>query len=252
LEQSVDLQLSDRSYIVTGGVGGLGRASAQALVDDGARVIISGRDQARAQAAADQLGHGTVGIGADNVSPDTPERLVEAALTAFGRLDGMLISVGGPPAGTFDVPSEAQWQTAFETIMLGTVRLLRVVAQELGPGGAMGVVLSSSVRSPLTNLTLSNALRPGLAMLVKQLADELGPRGVRVLAFVPGRILTERTRALDSGDPQARQRSEQAVPLRRLGDPEEFGRVAAFMLSPAASYVTGSVITVDGGAIRAL
>jgi 3-oxoacyl-[acyl-carrier protein] reductase len=113
-------------------------------------------------------------------------------------------------------------------------------------------VLSSSVRSPIPNLTRSNAFRPGLAMLVKQLADELGPTGVRAMALVPGRILTERTAALDAGDPDARRRSEATIPLRRLGEPAEFGRVAAFVLSPAASYLTGSVVAVDGGVIRAL
>jgi 3-oxoacyl-[acyl-carrier protein] reductase len=122
----------------------------------------------------------------------------------------------------------------------------------LEPGAAIALVLSSSVRSPLPNLTISNGFRPGLAMLVKQLADELGPGGVRAMALVPGRILTERTAQLDAGDPDARRRSEAAIPLRRLGTPTEFGRVAAFVLSPAASYVTGSVVTGDGGMIRTL
>jgi 3-oxoacyl-[acyl-carrier protein] reductase len=248
----MDLQLADRGFIVTGGADGLGRATAEVLAAEGAGVVISSRREAAAQQAAADIGHGAVGVAADNAQSDTPARLIEAATSAFGRLDGMLVSVGGPPSGEFGSVSDEQWHTAFETIMLGTVRLLREVAAHLEPGAAMGVVLSSSVRSPLPNLTLSNALRPGLAMLVKQLADELGPRGVRVVALAPGRILTRRTIELDAGDAAASAKRAETVPLRRLGEPAEFGRVAAFMLSPAASYVTGSVITVDGGAIRAL
>ena len=116
-------------------------------------------------------------------------------------------------------------------------------------------MLSTSVKAPIPGLAASNGLRPGLAMLVKQLADELGPNGTRVVGLLPGRVATERVQHLDSlaDDPEAaRTRAEAAIPLRRSGRPEEFGRVAAFVLSPAASYLTGSMVAVDGGALRSL
>ncbi len=122
----------------------------------------------------------------------------------------------------------------------------------LQPGGSIGFVLSSSVKSPLSQLAVSNGLRPGLAMAAKTLADELGPVGIRVLGLLPGRISTARTKELDARSPGRRQAAERAIPLRRYGDPAEFGRVAAFLLSPAASYLTGVVVPVDGGALRCL
>jgi 3-oxoacyl-[acyl-carrier protein] reductase len=142
--------------------------------------------------------------------------------------------------------SDEQWVHAFETVFLGAVRLARSVGGAVGEGGAIALVLSSSVRSPLSHLAISNGLRPGLAMYAKTLADELGPRGVRVLSLLPGRIDTPRLRGL-GGEPQT-----DDIPLRRLGTPEEFGRVAAFALSPAASYLTGVVLPVDGGMLRTL
>ena len=123
------------------------------------------------------------------------------------------------------------------------MRVARHVAGELGEGGSIAFVLSTSVRAPLPNLAISNGLRPGLAMVAKSLADELAPRGVRVNGLLPGAIRTERLAELGSPPPQ---------PVGRYGEPEEFGRVAAFLLSPAASYVSGSMIPVDGGTLRAL
>lgn len=253
----MDLGLDGRTYLVTGGTGGLGLATAQALVADGARVVVSGRDEARAAATADRLGGPTraVGVAADNGDPATPDRLVAAARDAFGRLDGALVSVGGPPGGTVASTTDEQWAAAFQTVFLGTVRLLRALAEALPDGGAVALVLSSSVRSPIAGLTTSNGLRPGLAMVAKTLADEVGPRGIRVVGLLPGRLATDRLVELDSstGDAAAaRARHEQAIPLRRYGNPEEFGRVAAFVLSPAASYLTGCMIPVDGGALRTL
>lgn len=248
----MDLGLKNRVYVITGATRGLGFAAAEQLVADGAKVVVSGRtDEAATQAAA-QLGAGSaVGIGADNASPETAARLIETAKSRFGRFDGVLISVGGPPAG---VPAheltEEQWQSAFETVFLGAVRLARTAVGELGEGGVIAFVLSGSVHEPIPGLTLSNGLRPGLAGFAKSLANETGPRGIRVLGLLPGRIATERLRYLDSlsGDADAaRQRNEAVIPLRRYGTPEEFGRTAAFVLSPAASYLTGVMLPVDGG-----
>jgi 3-oxoacyl-[acyl-carrier protein] reductase len=244
----MDLGLSDRVYLVIGGTSGLGLATAQALVDEGAQVVVSSRRRGSVEDAVRLLGGAddAAGVVADNADPATPQLLIRTAMERFGRLDGALVSVGGPPSGTAMGASDEQWQHAFETVFLGAVRLARAVGGVLGDGGAIALVLSSSVRSPLSHLAISNGLRPGLAMYAKTLADELGPRGVRVLSLLPGRIDTPRLRGL--GGPW----SVDDLPLRRIGQPEEFGRVAAFLLSPAASYLTGLVVPVDGGMLRTL
>ena len=251
----MDLGLAGRVYVVSGGSRGLGRATAEALVAEGARVVIGARDQAKVERAAQELGGAAhaVGITADLGTAAAAQRLVEAAHQAYGGLDGALISVGGPPPGTALDTDEDAWRAGFESVFLGALRLTRHVAGALGDGGSIAYVLSSSVRSPIAGLAISNGLRPGLAGLAKTFADELGPRGIRVNGLLPGRVATDRTVELDraSGDEEAaRRRSHAAIPLGRYGDPAEFGRVAAFVLSPAASYLTGAMIPVDGGALR--
>ncbi|MFI9624044.1 SDR family oxidoreductase [Streptomyces sp. NPDC052042] len=246
----MDLGLKDRVYLVTGASRGLGNAAARALAEDGARVVITGRDERRVEAAAAELGPGAVGLTADNADPAAAQRLMDAARERFGRLDGVLISVGGPPPGFVADNTDEQWQSAFESVFLGAVRLARAAAASLGEGGVIGFVLSGSVHEPIAGLTISNGLRPGLAGFAKSLADELGPRGIRVVGVLPGRIDTDRVRELDalSGDAEAaRAAGSVLIPLRRYGTPEEFGRTAAFLLSPAASYLTGVMLPVDGG-----
>jgi 3-oxoacyl-[acyl-carrier protein] reductase len=151
--------------------------------------------------------------------------------------------------------SDEQWTRSFETVFLGAVRVARAVAGAVEGSGSIAFVLSTSVRAPLPDLALSNGLRPGLAMVAKTLADELGPRGIRVNGLLPGRVETERVRELDdaTGDGEAaRTRSIERIPLRRYGEPGEFGRVAAFLLSPASSFVSGVMVPVDGGMLRTL
>ncbi|MEU1126643.1 SDR family oxidoreductase [Streptomyces sp. NPDC005899] len=247
----MDLGLKDRVYIVTGATRGLGNATARALAADGAKVLVSGRDEKGVSAAAEELGPGAAGVVADNADPAAARRLVDAAKQRWGRLDGILISVGGPAPGFVADTTDEQWQSAFDTVFLGAVRLARTAAAELGEGGVIGFVLSGSVHEPIAGLTISNGLRPGLAGFAKSLADELGPRGIRVVGVLPSRIDTDRVRELDalSGDAEAsRTANEAQIPLRRYGTPEEFGKTSAFLLSPAASYLTGIMVPVDGGA----
>ncbi|MDQ0990145.1 SDR family oxidoreductase [Streptomyces sp. V3I7] len=246
----MDLGLKDRVYVVTGATRGLGNAAARQLVADGAKVVITGRDDERVAEAVAELGPNAAGLAVENADPEAPARLIEAAREHFGGFDGILISVGGPPAGFVADNTDEQWRTAFESVFLGAVRLARAAAAELGAGGVIGFVLSGSVHEPIPGLTISNGLRPGLAGFAKSLADELGPGGIRVVGLLPARIDTDRVRELDalSADPAVtRAANEARIPLRRYGTPDEFGRVAAFLLSPAASYLTGLMVPVDGG-----
>jgi 3-oxoacyl-[acyl-carrier protein] reductase len=267
----MDLGLRERVYLVTGGSRGLGFAAAQVLVADGARVLLSAPHEATASSAAARLAQDAAAAGsaawvvADNADPATPGRLIAAARDRFGRLDGALISVGGSPPGTVATTTDEAWRSAFESVFLGAIRLARVLAADLGggavaspitgAGGSIVFVLASSVRVPLAELAISNGLFPGLAGVVKTLAGELGPAGIRINGLLPVRIATDRVRELDAlrGDPdEVRARLSEHIPLRRYGEPEEFGRAAAFLLSPAASYITGAMIPVDGGAISSI
>src|SRR4051794_1136531 len=188
----MDLGLTDRVFLVSGGARGLGRATADVLVDEGARVVLSGRSEGTLASAVQTLGDRATYVVADNADPDTPGRLVAAARERWGRIDGALISVGGPPTGTVSSTTDEQWTRSFAAIFLGAVRMAREVAEELAEGGSIAFVLSTSVKGPLADLAISNGLRPGLAMVAKQLADELGPSGIRVNGLLPGRVGTER------------------------------------------------------------
>jgi 3-oxoacyl-[acyl-carrier protein] reductase len=253
----MDLGLADRAFLVTAASTGLGRAAAQQLLAEGARVVLVARRAELLAEAVSQMGpERAVALAADLTDANTAETACALALDAFGRLDGALISVGGPPAGSVLGTTEEQWRSAFDSVFLAALRVCRAVVRH-GTASDLCIawVLSTSVKAPIPGLATSNGLRPGLAMLVKQLADELGPQGTRVIGLMPGAIETERAKHLDSlkEDPAAaRASAEASIPLSRYAKPQEFGRVAAFVLSPAASYLTGSVIAVEGGAQRGL
>ncbi|MFI1729113.1 SDR family oxidoreductase [Streptomyces acidicola] len=251
----MDLGLRNRVNIVTGGTRGLGRAAARELVADGARVVVSGRSEKSVTAAAEELGGPgqAVGVVADNADTATPDRLIAAARDAFQRLDGVLISVGGPPSGTSDLVDDDQWRAAFESVFLGAVRLSRAVAAELGEGGVIGFVLSSSVYEPVPGLAISNAFRPGLAGYAKNLSNELGPEASASSASSPPTSkptgYANSTPAAATPTPPAPLRPP-ASPCAATETPDEFDRSAAFLLSPAAAYLTGVMLSIDGGVRR--
>ena len=253
----MDLHLRDKAFIVTGATSGLGQATALELAHNGALLVLNSRSQDALKATVRMLVD--AGVAESNLvtidgsigTPEVATRLTAAALEHFGRLDGALISVGGPTGGIDSTISDDQWLDAFSTVFLGMRRVARATADAMTEAGSIALVLSSTVHTPVAGIATSNGLRPGLAMLVKQMSVEYGPRGIRVNSLLPGRFDTERVRFLDSqgGDPAgSRQRAETGIPLGRYGHPGEFGAFAAFILSDRASYLTGTSIDLDGGA----
>jgi len=251
----MDTHLEGKVFILTGATRGLGRATAEQLIAEGARVVVTGRDQGRLDEAAAALGDSAIGVLADNGDPESADAVVRAAVHRWGQVDGALISVGGPPTGTIMETPDDVWTSSFESVFVGALRVARAVAGAIEGPGSIVFVLSSSVRAPLANLAVSNGLRPGLAMAAKTLADELGPRAIRVNGLLPGRIGTERVAELDesTGDAEAaKAKAIAGIPLGRYGEPGEFAAAATFLLSPVSSFVTGVMLPVDGGMLRAL
>lgn len=254
----MDLGLTGSRALVGGGSGGLGGAIAAELRAEGARVGLIGRAGGRIEAAAARLD--ALAVPADLSTKDGPAEAVSAAVQAFGGLDLLVVNSGGPPPGRFDDLDEAAWQAALDGTLWSAVRLLRAALPHLREGRdpAILVILSSSAREPIPGLTTSNLIRPGLAGLIKSLVEEIVP--VRINGLAPGRLATDRIAQIDAarsattGLPveEIRRQTIARIPLGRYGDPAELGRVATFLLSPAASYVTGAIVPVDGGMIRAL
>jgi 3-oxoacyl-[acyl-carrier protein] reductase len=254
----MDLGLSGRRYLVGGGSRGLGAAIAETLVAEGARVGIMARQSKELDATAARIG--ATALPVDLSQPDGPHTVVGEALGALGGLDGVLVNSGGPPLGTFETVDEGAWARAIDGTLLSTIRLIRAGLEPLrqAPDAAILIILSSSVREPVQGIVTSNVLRPGLAGLIKSLVTEIAP--IRINGIAPGRIDTDRVRALDRmrstetglsiDEIQAQTRAR--IPLARYGEPPEVGRVGAFLLSPAASYINGAIIPVDGGMIRSL
>jgi 3-oxoacyl-[acyl-carrier protein] reductase len=255
----VNLSLDGKSFVIGGGSRGLGRAVAEALVAEGARVLLVARDEDSLKRTAAQLGEGAYPLVADLSTPEGADLVAASVGITFGIVHGVLVNTGGPPAGlALDLDGE-QWQHSFDLLLGAPLRLLRGLVPQLADGSSILFVTSSSVRQPIPGLDSSNVLRPAVAALVKTLARELAP-AIRVNSIAPGRIDTDRVRSLDriraqaDGVPLDEQvaRAVAAIPMGRYGEPAEFGRVAAFLLSPAASYVTGAAIQVDGGSVTAV
>ncbi|MEU5181959.1 SDR family oxidoreductase [Streptomyces longwoodensis] len=237
----MDLGLDGRCYVLTGASSGLGFATARALAGEGAKVVLCARDPDRLCRAVDRLppGH-AVGVPTDLLAPATPGLLVRTAHQAFGRLDGALLGTGSSNRGTVLAATDQDWRTHFELLFLAVLRCARTIAPALPADGALALLLSTSAHAPLPGFALSTGLRPGLAMAARTLAAELGPRGIRVLSLLPGRFPTE-------GAPLEPTELPTGTALRRHGRTDEFGRIAAFCLSPAAGYLTGTEIVIDGG-----
>jgi 3-oxoacyl-[acyl-carrier protein] reductase len=254
----MDLGLTDRRFLVTGGSRGLGAAIGRALAGEGARVAIAARASDALNATVDAIGGHAIAV--DLSEPDGPASAVRGAVEALGGLDGILVNSGGPPPGTFEEVDDATWAKAIDGTLMSSIRLIREALPHLREGRDASILvnLSSSVREPIPGLITSNVLRPGLAGLIKTLTAEIAP--IRINGLAPGRFDTDRIRVLDARRAEAtnstveevHQATQARIPLGRYGDPDELGRVGAFMLSPAASYLTGVILPVDGGMIRSL
>jgi len=262
----MDLQLKDKVAVVMAASRGLGAATARAFAEEGAHVVISARDakalHETAQAIARNTGVRVLPVIADSAKAADVQRLVDMAVRTFGRVDALVANAGGPPAGRFMDFDDAAWQQAIELTLMSAVRAARTVIpimQRQG-GGSITFITSVSVKHALDNLVFSNSLRLAVAGMVKTLAREVGPDNIRVNLICPGYTATDRILALAAAHAERNgttveaelARSGANTALGRVASVEEFARPCVFLASPAASYITGTALIVDGGQSRAL
>ena len=243
----MDLGLKDRRALVTAASKGLGRACAETLIAEGARVFISSRNP---EGAAKEIG-AAGWLSSDLSRPDEPERLVEAAVYNLGGLDILIVNAGGPPFGTFeDVPLHA-WEDAFQLTLMSAVRLVHAALPFLKKSDQGRIVFIGSVvvRQPIGNLALSNSLRAGVSGLAKTLSLELAEQRITVNTVAADAILTDRIREMTGGSQDAIKLIADRKPMRRMGTPEEFAAACVFLCSRQAAYITGQTLGVDGGSL---
>lgn len=246
----MDLGLKGRTALVTGASSGLGLATAEALAAEGANVSMFARRRDLLEREADRIG--ALAVRGDVSIPKDLERAVETTVKAFGGIDVLVWNSGGPTPGPGTAVTPETLEQALEVLFLPAVRLLHLCLPHLAAseGGRIVAITSLAAKEPTDHLALSNALRPGLTGWLKTLARELGPQGITVNCVAPGRIATARLDELYPAGPSEADLAE--IPLRRWGEPREFGDVVCFLASDRARYVTGQTVVVDGGMQRAL
>lgn len=258
----MDLGLSGRRALVAAASQGLGAAVARVLAEEGCRVEICSRSSERAGATASSIAADT-GAEVRSAELDVTDGSairdwVDDAASRWGGLDIVVPNAGGPPAAPFDEATEDDWDRSYALTLRSAMTFASASRPHLSEGAALLFMTSMSVREPVHVLAMSGIFRAGVSALAKSLADDWAGAGIRVNHLIPGRIATERVALLDAGvaerqgltPEQVRERSEAAIPLGRYGDPAEYARAAAFLVSPAASYITGATLQVDGGALR--
>ncbi len=260
----MDLGLRGKVALIAAASKGLGYGVARAMAGEGAKISLCSRDLAGAEAAAAKIAAETgvevLATACDVKDGKAIQAWIDKTAGKWGQIDALLVNGGGPPAGYFKEFEDKAWMDAFESMILAAVRMIRGTLPHMKPGSAILTVTSSSVREPIERLGLSTVMRAGVTGLVKTLADELAPDGIRINNLMPGRIDTDRIKQLDTitsaktGTPIETVRAQNAakIPLKRLGTIEEFGAAGAFLLSPAAAYITGDSLRVDGGLMRSI